>query len=275
MKSKILAAFFVACLAAVLVSFSEVNADHSWGSYHWSRTSNPLLLELGDNVDINWDTYLATASVDWSKSSVLNTFVAPGTSSARRCAITPGKVEVCNDTYGYNGWLGVAGISVSGSHITGSYVKLNDSYFNSPTYNTPAWRNLVMCQEVGHAFGLDHQDENFNNNNLGTCMDYTNNPEGGGGQLNNEHPNTHDYDQLEAIYSHSDGGGNTGGGCKGKGCNGKQSVDWEDPREWGRVIDRDHHGRPILYVRDLGNGDKHFTHIFPLPPSDDSHGNRR
>ncbi len=35
-----------------------------------------------------------------------------------------------------------------------------------------------MCQEIGHDFGLDHQDENFNNPNLGTCMDYTNDPLG-------------------------------------------------------------------------------------------------
>jgi hypothetical protein len=40
-----------------------------------------------------------------------------------------------------------------------------------------------MCQEVGHTFGLDHQDENFNNTNLGTCMDYTNDPS------TNQHPN--------------------------------------------------------------------------------------
>ena len=69
-------------------------------------------------------------------------------------------------------------------------MKLNDTYFNTSTYNTEAWRNLVSCQEVGHTFGLDHQDENFNNPNLGTCMDYTNDPS------SNQHPNQHDYDHL-------------------------------------------------------------------------------
>ena len=64
-----------------------------------------------------------------------------------------------------------------------------------------------MCQEVGHTFGLDHQDENFNNTNLGTCMDYTNDPSGlagTNGTLSNEHPNQHDYDQLATIYTHLD-----------------------------------------------------------------------
>ena len=55
---------------------------------------------------------------------------------------------------------------------------MNDSYFNTAKYNTPAWRRLVMCQEVTHDFGLDHQDEIFNNANLGSCMDYTNDPDG-------------------------------------------------------------------------------------------------
>src|SRR3990167_937294 len=64
-----------------------------------------------------------------------------------------------------------------------------------------------MCQEVGHIFGLNHQDENFGNENLGTCMDYTSDPSGtlaDPDQLSNEHPNQHDYDQLGIIYSHFD-----------------------------------------------------------------------
>ena len=25
-------------------------ANHSWGGYHWARTSNPFTVKLGDNV---------------------------------------------------------------------------------------------------------------------------------------------------------------------------------------------------------------------------------
>ena len=87
--------------------------------------------------------------------------------------------------------------------------KVNDSYFNTAAYNKPAWRYLVMCQEVGHTFGLDHQDETKTNANLGTCMDYTNDPDGGAGGASatdpsNEQPNQHDYDQLVSIYTHTD-----------------------------------------------------------------------
>src|SRR3990170_6045615 len=187
-------------LIAMLAAFPlSAGASHSWGNYHWARTSNPFTLKLGDNVTSAWDSYLATTSSDWSASTVLDTTIVAGSTNPRNCKATTGMVQVCNRTYGNNGWLGVAGISITGgTHITKAYVKLNDTYFNTPAYNTSAWRNLVMCQEVGHTLGLDHQDENFNNANLGTCMDYTNNPS------SNQHPNAHDYDQLQAIYAHLD-----------------------------------------------------------------------
>src|SRR5215510_9324946 len=179
------------------VLLMPLNATHSWGGYHWARTANPFSLKLGDNLSSVWDPILVTTSNDWSQSTVLDTTVVAGASRGK-CRPTSGRVEVCNAAYGNNGWLGIAQIWVSGSHITQGTTKLNDTYFNTPTYNTSAWRNLVMCQEVGHTFGLDHQDENFSNANLNTCMDYTNDPS------TNQQPNAHDYKELEIIYSHTD-----------------------------------------------------------------------
>lgn len=191
----------LAILGIFMATAVPAQASHSWGTYHWGRTSNPFTLKLGDNLTTQWDAYLTEASSDWNKSTVLGTTIVAGSvGNVKRCSPPNGRVEVCNSKYGFNGWLGVAGIFVSGGHITAGYVKLNDSYFNSSTYNKPEWRRLVMCQEIGHTFGLDHQDEAFDNPNLGTCMDYTNSPAG------NEHPNQHDYDQLVTIYgSHTDG----------------------------------------------------------------------
>ncbi|HXG40454.1 MAG TPA: hypothetical protein VNJ28_05885, partial [Candidatus Limnocylindrales bacterium] len=194
------AAAAAALVGAALVPAS-VGASHSWGPYHWARTANPFTVTLGDNVSATWDSYLAEASSDWTASSVLDTTVAPGRTRPKPCRPTSGRVEVCSAAYGGTGWLGVAQIWVSSSHITQATVKVNDTYFNTATYNTPAWRRLVMCQEVGHTFGLDHQDETFDNPTLGTCMDYTNDPDG---PPSNEHPNAHDYEQLETIYAHLD-----------------------------------------------------------------------
>lgn len=235
-------------------------ANHSWGGYHWARTANPFTLKLGDNVSGVWDLSLASSSIDWSMSSVLDTRIVSGLTNPKNCRPVKGRVEVCNSKYGNNGWLGLASIWISGSHITQGTVKVNDTYFNAPPYNTLAWRNLVMCQEVGHTLGLDHQDENFDNANLGTCMDYTNDPS------TNQHPNAHDYEQLAAIYAHLDSittisQSTDDGGGKGKPSGVGQDIDLNDPSAWGKAVKQDARGQNSLYERDLGNGEKVFTFV--------------
>src|SRR5215212_11738297 len=72
------ALIITSALAALLalVAFSPTaQAHHSWGKYHWARTSNPFTLELGNNVTSGWSSYLDTTSNDWAQSSVLHTMV--------------------------------------------------------------------------------------------------------------------------------------------------------------------------------------------------------
>ena len=244
-----------ASLALVLALPAAVSATHSWGGYHWARTANPFTLKLGDNVNSTWDPYLATTSGDWSQSTVLDTTIVAGGSPRKQCRPTSGRVEVCNGSYGYNGWLGVASISVTGgTHITQGTVKLNDSYFNTASYNTSAWRNLVMCQEVGHTFGLDHQDTTFDNPNLGTCMDYTNDPG------TNQHPNKHDYDELAIIYAHLDSTSTVGsapGASSAAGAGRTHAAE----ASWGRLVATTNHGHGAWFVRDLGRGNLVLTHV--------------
>jgi hypothetical protein len=232
--------------------------SHSWGNYHWARTSNPFNLKVGDNVNGTWDTILNTTISDWSQSTVLDLTKVAGGTRAKPCKATTGRVEVCNASYGNNGWLGIAQIWITGgTHIVQGVTKVNDYYLSKAPYNTTAWRNLVMCQEVGHTLGLDHQDENFNNANLGTCMDYTSNPEG---PPSNEHPNAHDYEQLLLIYEHLDGSG--GGG--GKPCNphkpGCQTGVGNAP-----PFSQASRANGDLYVDELPNGGRRVTHVFWAP----------
>jgi hypothetical protein len=90
---------------------------------------------------------------------------------------------------------------------------MNDTYYSLPKYNTPAWRGAVMCQEIGHTFGLDHQDES--GADFHTCMDYASNPD-----ADNMHPNTHDYEQLASIYKHLDSTTTIGAAVRGVGGGG-------------------------------------------------------
>ncbi len=250
----------IVALAAIISIGTVAYASHSWGNYHWARTTNPFTLRLGDNVGTAWDSYLATTSKDWSVSSVLDTTVVAG-ANLRNCNAVSGRVEVCNSKYGNNGWLGIAQIWVSGSHITQGVVKVNDTYFNTTKYKTPAWRNLVMCQEIGHTLGLNHNDEIFTNTPSGTCMDYSNDP------ALNQHPNLHDYEQLVTIYGHLDSMTTVGAALLSKLGLGKSNntsrddVDFGDSKEWGRKIRSDAKGRGSLYEKDLGKGEKIHTFV--------------
>jgi hypothetical protein len=275
MKRNVIIGSIVA--GAALVAALPALATHSWSDYHWARAASPFTLQLGDNVSTSWEGHLGTASSDWSVSIVLDTAVVAGGTSATRgkntpknCVPTAGRVEVCNAKYGANGWLGIAQIWLNADHhITQGTAKMNDTYFNTGTYNSPAWKRLVMCQEVAHTFGLDHQDEVFDNANLGTCMDYTNDPDGGtggasAGDPSNEHPNQHDYDQLVAIYTHADSTTTLGAlAAKALGiANSLSAREGAGESEWGRAIRTDGQGRANVFEEDLGQGQKLITHVF-------------
>lgn len=237
-------------VAAAAIS-APVLAGHSWGGYHWARTSNnELAVPVGDNVDSRWDSALQGAVADWNASTVIQSPLVAGSTNPKNCRAVPGTIQVCNAKYGRTGWLGIAQIWLSGGHISQGITKLNDTYFNSPPYNTSAWRNMVTCQEIGHDYGLDHQDEAFDNPNLDTCMDYTNNPS------SNQHPNAHDYEQLLAVYNHVDSAMAV---MKGSALAAAEGGD--TPKEWGRATKADRLGRPIEFVRVLSPTDKVVTHV--------------
>lgn len=256
---------------SVLLAFASAlpaQADHSWGSYHWARTSTPFTLRVGDSVTSVWDAYLNEAISDWNPSSVLNLTKVAGASSPRNCRPTAGRIEVCNAKYGNNGWLGIAQIWASGNHITQAVAKMNDTYFSTATYNTPAWRRLVMCQEIAHDFGLDHQDEAFDNANLGTCMDYTNDPDGGAGGAasndpSNEHPNAHDFDELGSIYAHTDSATTVGQSTASGRSGSAQDEGPNNPADFGRPTGaKDGFGRDIRFEKQMPDGRKILTYVF-------------
>jgi hypothetical protein len=262
--------------AIVTLLLSTVTtAHHSWRKYHWATTTGIVSLQVGDNVDSTWDAYLTEAVGDWSTSVVLDLQKVAGRANPATCNPSAGRIETCNDSYGTNGWLGIAQIWIQGqSHIYQATTRLNDTYFNTAPYNTPAWRRLVTCQEIGHDFGLDHQDERNNNTNLGSCMDYTNDPDGGVGgasstDASNEHPNAHDYEQLIAIYGHKDST-TTAGASAASGAAARPEA-----AEWGRLVRTSPDNRVQTYEREIGNGNRVVTHVFWADPDGDAKGGRQ
>lgn len=175
----------------------------TWNGYRWARQTT-LQLKLADNVSTVWDSYLRTAATDWTVLDNIDLLVTAGTANPKRCGAVTGTIQACSASYGNNGWLGLASIWLTNGYITQATVKVNDYYYSDPRYNNMAFRQSVMCQEVGHTLGLAHADENFTNLNLGTCMDYTNDPSGllgTNGTLSNLHPYAGDYDALNLLYA--------------------------------------------------------------------------
>jgi hypothetical protein len=247
-------------------------ANHSWNGYHWARTANPLVLRANGSLTGLWPSHTNAALDDWAQSSVLDFNPAqyvPVSVSAKRCTPITGQILVCNESYGQRGWLGIATIWLNGKHITQATTKLNDTYFNMPRYNTAGWRQFVACQEIGHDFGLDHQDEDFYNANLGTCMDYTNDPSRNDGKGANLQPNQHDYDELATIYAHLDStntatlGSATNFGIRVVGKPVPQSDEGagDTMADWGTAVRFDRLGRPDMFIRQLRDGRKMVSHV--------------
>lgn len=252
----------VAC-AAVLLAGSfvvAVSATHSWGGYHWARTTPQFTLKLGDNMTTaDWRGHLSQASTDWnSGNSAVLTAIVAGKSVNKRCAMVSGTTQVCNGNYGNNGWLGLASINITGgTHITQGSAKMNDTYFNTATYNNPNERQHVVCQEVAHTFGLDHQSTDGSSQN--SCMDYFSNTGANAGSTLSTKPNQHDFDELNIIYAHIDST-TTVAAQTAPAATASDVTD--DPNSWGELKRQSPNGRSSEYQRFNRDGSMTLTHVY-------------
>lgn len=243
-------------------------ASHSWGGYHWARRSNPFTLKVGKNLSSTWTTSFNTAISDWNNASVMNLTTITGTAGTN-CNMVAGTVQVCNRTYGSTGWLGLASINLASgtTHITQGSAKMNDTYFNTSTYNNPNEKLHVMCQEIGHTFGLDHTSTNGTSQN--TCMDYFSNTGANAGSTLSTHPNQHDYDELSIIYGHLDSTSTLAASTdeisvasESEVAEQSASEVTDDPATWGQLVRQSKNGRSSDYERFNANGSRTLTHVY-------------
>ncbi len=161
-------------------------ANHIWRcrgktAYHWSsptvRYANAVEETNNNSVVRNTQNY---TSAFGGSVGVWNTTIID--------LVAGTDLRLYYDSYGTNGWLGLATIYINGCQIYRATSKLNDSYLRNTSKYSQLNVDHVACQEVGHTFGLDH-----NHNATDTCMNdwiLT-----AGNKINQ-----HDRDQLDAIY---------------------------------------------------------------------------
>ncbi len=276
---------FAAIIAVGLIA-NPVLADHQWSTYAWDNgAAEPITIPIVDNTDARWNAHVGEAVADWNVSPYIQAAIETGNNSS--CTMVSGTIQVCNDDYGATGWLGIATIALSSGKITAGSTKLNDNYFERENYNNYTWRQLVTCQEIGHDYGLGHQNENFSTDETESCMEYTSQPAG------NEHPDAHDYELLNTMYGDGSGGGDGGtdGGGKGKGGGkgggkpdgsgggkGKNKsrvalpAVGNTPDSWGRPSAFLPNGKPFKFEKTVGKY-KFVTHVTWAPDEHDGgHG---
>lgn len=275
-------------LVIVLLAATPVFAAHGWGSYHWGRScatcaANITIYSSLATTNTNWADHLNKSVYGdaanpntanrrgWDASAALAlSIAASATDSTTRsnCPTVSNAIRVCNYTYGSNGWLGLAQINtLSGStHLAWGKAKMNDSYFNSGYPNTE--KRHVMCQEVGHDFGLGHTSENGSSQN--TCMDYYSNTSNT--DWTSTGPNQHDFDRL--LTQHHWGAKTFLPGDNLKTLSlPVADENLNEPWQWGTPEGWDPQGRANVYrlvigVDSEGNEHEIWTHVIWADPTD-------
>lgn len=164
----------------------------------WKNKGEGLELEIRNSLSTDWDSYFIEAVRDWNESPALS-LTTKNIDIDPDCTSVQGIMKVCNNYYGKTGWTGLNEVYFTGSYIAASVAKMNESYLNG---KGNAEKQYVMCHELGHGFGLPHRDENANNPDLGSCLDYTYRYE------NNKRPDAIvDFDNLLNIYGSKEGEG--------------------------------------------------------------------
>jgi hypothetical protein len=165
-------------------------------SIRWSSDGRMGLdLEVLNAADEYWEQFIFTALNDWNNGDPIDPLRLSITKVDRdiECVAVDKKIKICNGDYGETEWRGLNDVQffVETNEIVASAAKLNDFYLENEPY---AQKLYTVCHEFGHGFGLPHWDENFLNQDLYNCMDYTISP-----QYNNR-PDTPNFYYLAQLY---------------------------------------------------------------------------
>ncbi len=171
-----------AVFSTFILLLTALNANlafgHRWSSWHWDKST----IRVGI-----WSCTAdaGAARSDWDS----HTDLSLPTSSSHT------DISVWCGNFGDTGWWGLASIEDSSfdwwhcfwwCRIEHGHARFNSFYGGSTGTGTASDRRGVLCQEIGHLFGLDHS-------NTGDCM--------GKGYYNNVNvTGSHNWSDINSMY---------------------------------------------------------------------------
>lgn len=148
-------------------------------AYGWSANKDGgLELDILNACSDDYLPFVQTAIRNWEEGSPIDSLTLFETRVPYEKDCEPennmGKLKICNGDYGDTRWRGLNEVLIRQNVIVASGASLNQFYLD---FESDAQKLYTSCHELGHGFGLPHWDEDFFNEDLGNCMDYTQRPD--------------------------------------------------------------------------------------------------
>lgn len=159
MKNQWKALVFAVPTLGLLALNLQIASAHNWWYWHWHKSS------IGVSIS-NYTTAAQSAIADWDNNSDVSLPIQS----------THTDISVMGGDYGATGWWGLASVETAGyddpSHcgntsdvcrFVHAHARYNSYYGGTTGGGTNSDVRGVLCQEIGHALGLDHSS-------TGDCM---------------------------------------------------------------------------------------------------------
>ena len=163
--------------------------------YLWNTNGAPLTLPVKNALSDHWQPFFEKSIADWSINGTV-AFTISNVPDEPECKAEDGFVKICNADYGETNWRGIAKLLVRNGYLTSASIRMNDIYVVNTT-EAKEWQAYTMCRQLGLVLGLPNIDEDFDNEDMGSCLDYTLNPG------SNDLPGTKSIEKLIALYGNA------------------------------------------------------------------------